>query len=100
MDKYCFSLVCTSAIEEKLLDALLLNFGDEVFASLPASSHGTTTGTLQPMEQVLGRSRSVLVQILLTPAESESLRQLLHTDFAGTGIRYWASPILLEGELA
>ncbi len=100
MDKYSFSLVCATDIEEKLLDALLLNFGDEVFFSLPTFSHGTTRGVLSPLEQVLGRSRSVFVQILLTRSESESLQQLLQADFSGTGIRYWASPISLEGELA
>jgi len=99
-DKCSFSLVCASDIEEKLLDTLLLNFGDEVFFSLPTFSHGTASRLLNPLEQVLGRSRSVYVQILLTRAESESLQQLLQADFAGTGIRYWASPISLEGELA
>ncbi|MHB1272533.1 MAG: DUF3240 family protein [Rhodanobacter sp.] len=100
MDKYSFSLVCASDIAEKLLDTLLLNFAEEVFFSLPTFSHGTTGSMLNPLEQVLGRSRSVYVHILLTKTESESLQQLLHANFSGTGIRYWASPISLEGELA
>lgn len=100
MDKYSFSLVCAAEVEEKLLDVLLLNFGDEIFISLPTFSHGTASGRMQPLEQVLGRSHSVCVQILLTLAETDTLQQLLRAEFAGTGIRYWASPILLEGELA
>ena len=100
MDKYCFSLVCTAALEEKLLDALLTNFGDEIFISLPIFSHGTAHGRLNTLEQVLGRSQSAYVQILLTAAQAETLRTVLHADFAGTGIRYWASAIAAEGEIS
>jgi Protein of unknown function (DUF3240) len=100
IDKYCFSLVCAAELEEKLLDALLANFGNEIFISLPTFSHGTAPGRLSALEQVLGRSHSVYIQILLTTEETESLRCVLHADFAGTGIRYWASPLSIEGEVA
>ncbi len=100
MDKYCFSLVCAAAIEEKLLDSLLTNFGDEIFISLPTSSHGTAHGRLNALEQVLGRSQSAYIQILLTAAQTETLRTILRADFTGTGIRYWASPVSTEGEVS
>jgi hypothetical protein len=100
MDKYCFSLVCGVDIEEKVLDSLLENFGSNVFISLPTFSHGTAHGRLSALEQVLGRSHSVYIQILLTGAEVEALRQTLQLEFKGTGIRYWASQLSVEGEVA
>ena len=100
MDRFCFSLVCTSALEEKLLDALLTNFGNEIFISLPTFSHGTAHGRLSALEQVLGRSQSAYIQILLTAAQAETLRTVLHADFAGTGVRYWASAVTTEGEVS
>jgi hypothetical protein len=99
-NKYCFSLVCAADLEEKVLDLLLANFGNEIFISLPTFSHGTAPGRLSALEQVLGRSHSVYIQILLTDEQTESLRHLLHAEFAGTGIRYWASPLGIEGEVA
>jgi hypothetical protein len=100
MDKYCFSLVCVPDVEEKLLDALLTVFNEEIFTSTPTCSHGTAMGRLSPAEQVMGRSRSVLVQILVSDPEMQTLLTLLADDFAGTGIRYWATPLTLEGEVA
>lgn len=100
MDKYCFSLVCVPEVEEKLLDTLLTAFDEDIFTSTPTFSHGTAMGRLSPTEQVMGRSRSVLVQILTTGAEAQSLLALLASDFAGTGIRYWVAPLTLEGEIA
>ena len=44
MDKFNVSLVCVADVEEKLLDVLLSQFGDEVFLSLPTFSHGTASG--------------------------------------------------------
>ncbi len=100
MSKYCFSLICSPDVEEKLLDALLTTFDDEVFTSTPISSHGTAHGRLSAGEQVMGRSRSVFVQIIVTNEESATLTELLRRDFAGTGIRFWMTALAAEGEIA
>jgi hypothetical protein len=100
MAKSVFSLVCAPEVEEKLLDMLLTNFSDEVFTSTPVFSHGTAAGRMSPREQVMGRSRSVYVQILVTEEEAETLRRLLLENFAGTGIRYWTTAVGVEGEVA
>jgi len=100
MSKYCYSLLCAPEVEEKLLDALLTTFDDEIFTSMPVFSHGTAHGRLSAVEQVLGRSRSVFVQILVTDAEAAVLNALLHRDFAGTGIRFWMTSLVAEGEIA
>lgn len=48
----------------------------------------------------MGRSHAVLVQILVTDGKQEKLLQLLQERFAGTGLRYWAAPLSIDGEIA
>ena len=52
------------------------------------------------LEQVLGRSHSVKVEILVTEEEMRRLLQTLRESFKGTGLRYWAWPLAAEGEIA
>lgn len=100
MAKLCFSIICTSQIEEKLLDLMLTRFPEDVFTSAPISSHGTLPGHMSAIEQVIGRSSSVCVQILVSAQESDALQELLRRDFSGTGIRFWATPLVVDGEIA
>ena len=100
MADYSLSLVCPPSVEEKLLDALLANAGNEVFTSTPTHSHGTAQGRLTATEQVMGRSRAVQVTVLLTSEELDRLRDLLQREFAGTGVRYWATPLAFDGVFA
>ena len=51
------------------------------------------------LEQVMGRSACVQVQILLAEQDLHALLLRLRGDFRGTGLRYWASPLVLEGEI-
>ena len=78
-----------------VLDAV----GEEVFTSVPTSSHGTSHGRLSNVEQVLGRSDAVQVQILVTQEEMNQLLERLREEFRGTGLRYWASALAAEGEI-
>ncbi len=100
MAKLCFSIICTTEIEEKLLDSLLTSFPEDVFSSMPVFSHGTLPGKMSMIEQVIGRSASVCVQILVSVQECEQLQDLLRRDFRGTGIRYWATALVVDGEIA
>lgn len=100
MAEFCLTLICPPAVEEKLLDMLLAAVGSEVFTSTPTHSHGTAPGRLTAEEQVMGRSRAIQVQVLLSGAELESLRALLKSEFAGTGLRYWVTAVAFEGEFA
>jgi hypothetical protein len=96
----CLTLICPPAIEEKLLDTLLERAGSEVFTSTPTHSHGSAPGRLSAHEQVMGRSRAVQVQVLLTRAELDALREVLHAEFRATGLRYWVTQVVEEGECA
>ena len=100
MSKFCMTLICSREVEEKLLDTLLTTVEGEVFTSTPTFSHGTAQGRLSSVEKVMGRSRSVQVQIITTDAELASLTDLLKQRFRGTGLRYWASALSMEGEVA
>ena len=100
MAKFCLTLICPREIEEKLLDTLLTEIDDEVFTSTPTFSHGTAQGRLSSVEKVMGRSRSVQVQIVTTDEELTSLIELLTQRFKGTGLRYWATALSVEGEVA
>ena len=99
MSNFCLVLVCPPEIEEKLLDTLLVIAGDEVFTSTPTFGHGTAHGDMASLEQVMGRARSVRVEILVTEEEMAKLLQALRTSLAGTGLRYWALPLAAEGEI-
>lgn len=100
MSKFCLTLICSREVEEKLLDTLLTTVEDEIFTSTPTSSHGTAQGRLSNAERVMGRSRSVQVQIITTDEELAELTELLKLRFKGTGLRYWASALSHEGEVA
>ncbi len=100
MSKFCLTLICSREVEEKLLDTLLTHVEDEVFTSSPTFSHGTAQGRLSNVEKVMGRSRSVQVQIITTDEELANLTELLKQRFKGTGLRYWAAALSTEGEVA
>ncbi len=96
--KYCLTLICPPTVEEKLLDVLLANAGGELFTSTPTHSHGSGQGRLSATEQVMGRSRAMQINVLLTTDELGQLRELLQRDFAGAGVRYWATSLTVDGE--
>lgn len=100
MADFCLTLVCPPAVEEKLLDALLATPGADVFTSTSTHSHGSHAGELSTDEQVMGRSRGMQVQVLLLRSELDALLTTLRAEFAGAGLRYWATPLSLEGAIA
>ena len=100
MSEVCCSLVCPPGVEEKLLDTLVMAFSDRVFASTPTFAHGVAHGAMSSAELVLGRARCSLVQILLRAQEWTTLKTLLTREFAGTGVRFWVTPVLEEGVCA
>lgn len=99
MPDLCLTLVSPPEIEEKLLDTLLEMAGNDVFTSTPTFNHGTAHGRLDSTEQVMGRSRSVQVQILIAAEELDPLLAALRAGFAGTGLRFWVFPLTQSGEI-
>jgi len=94
------TLVVPSALEEDLLDLLRgqphLAPG---FTLLPAQGMGAHIHLASSMEQVQGRARRVLVQLVLVQAQIEPLIALLRQALPTPQITYWATPLLAFGRL-
>lgn len=86
-------------LEEKLLDELLLHPAAPTFVSQRVASHGGHPAEMSAGEQVLGRADAVLVQALLEPDGAQRLLADLGRRFAGSGLRYWLTPVLSGGQL-
>lgn len=99
MSELCLTLLCPPAIEEKLLDLLLLSTTPMVFTSTPTAAHGLAHEYLDQTEQVLGRARATKVQVIFTAADKAALLEALHREFAGAGMRYWLTTVVETGEI-
>lgn len=98
--RYCLTLICPPTVEEKVLDLLLSQAHGEVFTSTPTRSHGGPHERLGADEQVMGRSLATQVNLLLSAEQWGELRAVLQHEFAGVGLRYWATPLALDGAFA
>lgn len=100
MSELCLTLLCPPAVEEKLLDLLLLSPNTAVFTSTPTAAHGMAFGSLNQTEQVLGRAFATQVQVVIRDIDKEALLGDIHEQFAGAGLRYWITPVSEAGEIA
>ena len=99
MFELCLTMLCPPALEEKLLDLLLIAPEAAVFTSTPTSEHGLSFGRLSPIEQVLGRSLATQIQVLLTATDKQIVLDAVQQQFSGAGLRFWVTPIIESGEL-
>ena len=97
MPEFCLVLRCPASVEERLVDVLLDAVGDQSFTSVPAFSHGAAHQGLSPADQVMGRSASVQMQIVLTEQSLNDLLQRLRDEFRGAGLRYWTIALASQG---
>ncbi|MBI5937005.1 MAG: DUF3240 family protein [Betaproteobacteria bacterium] len=100
MSELCLTLLCPPAVEEKLLDLLLMSPNATVFTSTPTAAHGLAHEDFDQTEQVLGRARATAVQVILAAADKAALLEAMRRQFAGAGLRYWVTPIVESGRLA
>jgi len=89
MSELCLNILCPLAVEEKLLDLLLMSPNAEIFTSAPTAAHGLAFGILSQSEQVLGRMQATQIQVVLSEADKEALLKIIQQQFAGVGLRYW-----------
>lgn len=92
------NLACPLVFEERVLDTLLAVGGTGIFTSISASAHGLVHGALSPEEQVIGRSGASLVQVLVDAEELEALLAQLQSELPRTGVRFWVTPVIRQGE--
>lgn len=96
----CLTLLCPPAIEEKLLDLLLMLSNTTVFTSTPTAAHGLVAGNLSQTEQVMGRAQATEIQVIFAAAEKAALLDAIRQQFAGAGLRYWVTTVVEAGEIA
>ena len=100
MNDLCLTLLCPPAVEEKLLDTLLMLSQALVFTSTPTAAHGLAMANLSQAEQVMGRAEATEVQVVYPAVDKESLLDALRTQMAGAGLRYWLTPVIETGGIA
>lgn len=100
MSELCLTLICPPAVEEKLLDLLLLSPEVTFFTSTATAAHGTAHDDLDQTEQVLGRARATGIQVILDATDQAALLAAIRQQFAGAGLRYWLTPVAEAGEIA
>jgi hypothetical protein len=100
MSDLCITLLCPRAVEEKLLDLLLMSPNMTVFTSTATSAHGLAHEALGQMEQVMGRAHAANIQAIFSAADKMALLEVLRQQFAGAGLRYWVMPVIEAGEIA
>ena len=98
MAELCLTLLCPLAVEEKLLDLLLMSSNATVFTSLTTAAHGLAHENLDQMEQVLGRANTTQVQVIIDTADQEAVLDAIRQQFAGAGLRYWLT-VVEAGEI-
>ncbi|MHB1352535.1 MAG: DUF3240 family protein [Thiobacillus sp.] len=100
MSELCLTLICPPAVEEKLLDLLLLSPEVTFFTSTATAAHGTAHDDLDQTEQVLGRARATGIQVILDATDQAALLAAIRQQFTGAGLRYWLTPVAEAGEIA
>lgn len=93
------NLVISPEIEDAMVDWLLLDERIDGFTSLPVSGHGSSIHALSTAEQVAGRRRQLLLQIVLPSDLSDPVIRAISRDFGGSGMHYWALPLAAAGHL-
>ena len=99
MPDVCLTLLCPPAVEEKLLDTLLMLSKALVFTSTPTAAHGLAMGGLSQAEQVMGRAEATQVQVILCVKDTDQLLAELRKQLAGAGLRYWLTPVVEAGDI-
>lgn len=95
------TLSCPAEVEEELVD-LLREHPEWVsgFTSLAAEGFGSGTTLHSAMEQVRGRSRRRLLQVVLSAASVEPLIEVLRTALPSDEIAWWTMPVSGFGRFA
>ena len=95
------TLALPAALEEELLDALRAQTQwVSGFTILQGEGFGAGAQQLSAIEQVLGRARRRLVQILMRREDVAPLCEALARQFQAPDMAWWVTPILDFGRFA
>jgi hypothetical protein len=96
---YLVTLNVPPALEEMVVDFLLLLEFEQGFSSMPVSAHHHENKGLSVAEQVTGRQKKIRFQMYVSGTDLARLLVNLRESFTRTGIQYWVTPILENGIL-
>ena len=88
-----------SALEEAVVDCLLMLESEHGFTSFPVNVHHHENKGLSLAEQVSGRQKQSCFQIHIDEAGAGLLLKRLKEEFAGAGIQCWVVPMLESSEI-
>lgn len=100
MSEFCLTLICPPAVDEKMLDLLLLSPNVTFFTSMATAAHGMAHEDLDQTEQVLGRARATRIEVIVAAADKAALLDAIRQQFSGAGLRYWMTAVAETGEIA
>lgn len=95
------TLSCPAELEEEVID-LLREHPDRVsgFTSLPAEGFGVGTRLHSPIEQVRGRSRRRILQVLMSAEQVYPLLVALRAQIPSDEVAWWTIPVSGFGRFA
>ena len=93
------SLVVAPGVEDAMVDWLLENKHVSGFTSYSINGHGASLHSMTAAERVAGHRRMILFQSYLPRKRANTLLVELKTDFEGSGIHYWMTPLIQGGHL-
>ncbi len=96
--EYLVTLNVPPALEEMVVDCLLMLEFEQGFSSLTVSAHHHENKGLSVSEQVTGRQKRIRFQMYVNGTDLAKLLVQLREEFAGSGIQYWVAPVLENGE--
>lgn len=95
------TLALPAALEDEVLDVLRAHpEWVSGFTIAPADGFGAGAQHLSAIEQVMGRSRRRMVQILMRREDVEPLRLALAERFQAPDMAWWLTPVLGFGRFA
>jgi hypothetical protein len=95
------TLSCPAGLEEEVID-LLREYPDWVsgFTTVPAEGFGAGTRLHSPIEQVRGRSRRRVLQVLMGSEHAQPLLEALRAEIPSDEIAWWTVPVNGFGRFA
>lgn len=95
------TLSLPSALEEEILD-LLQEHPEWIsgFSVIQAEGFGAGSALRTALEQVRGRARRVLIQLLISDSHRDELINTLHRQYPSDEIAWWTTPVTGFGRLA
>lgn len=100
MSEHCLlNLVVSPAVEDTVTDWLLTRDELSGFSTYPISGHGSSEHAMSLAEQVAGKRKQVLFQLLMPCDPALELLKEIRRDFRGSGMHYWLMPVVESGHL-